>query len=68
VVVDNARRLINKTIDIVVTSVLQTTAGKMIFGRHIEAGGAAQAAAPDRDDAKGRPRPAAPPAAAPQNS
>ncbi len=34
VVVDNARRLISKTIDITVTSVLQTTAGKMIFGRH----------------------------------
>lgn len=34
VVVDNARRLISKTIDISVTSVLQTTAGKMIFGRH----------------------------------
>jgi hypothetical protein len=31
--VDNARRLISKTIDISVTSVLQTTAGKMIFGR-----------------------------------
>src|SRR6476646_9639345 len=38
VVVDNARRLIGKTIDIVVTSVLQTTAGKMIFGRFIEQG------------------------------
>ncbi|HXG55338.1 MAG TPA: PIN domain-containing protein [Vicinamibacterales bacterium] len=37
VVVDNARRMISKTIDIVVTSVLQTTAGKMIFGRYIEA-------------------------------
>ncbi len=37
VVVDNARRLIGKNIDIVVTSVLQTTAGKMIFGRHIDA-------------------------------
>lgn len=36
VVVDNARRMISKTIDVVVTSVLQTTAGKMIFGRHIE--------------------------------
>lgn len=36
VVVDNARRLISKTIDITVTSVLQTTAGKMIFGRHDE--------------------------------
>jgi len=36
VVVDNARRLISKTIDISVTSVLQTTAGKMIFGRFDE--------------------------------
>jgi len=36
VVVDNARRMISKTIDVVVTSVLQTTAGKMIFGRYIE--------------------------------
>ncbi len=33
VVVDNARRLIGKTADVAVTSVLQTTAGKMIFGR-----------------------------------
>jgi uncharacterized protein YacL len=33
VVVDNARRLISKTIDISVTSVLQTTAGKMIFAK-----------------------------------
>ena len=38
VVVDNARKMISKTIDIVVTSVLQTTAGKMIFGRYIEVG------------------------------
>jgi len=37
VVVDNARRMISRNIDIVVTSVLQTTAGKMIFGRYIEA-------------------------------
>jgi uncharacterized protein YacL len=36
VVVDNARRMISKTIDIVVTSVLQTTAGKMIFGRYLD--------------------------------
>ncbi len=36
VVVDNARRMIGRNIDIVVTSVLQTTAGKMIFGRFIE--------------------------------
>jgi uncharacterized protein YacL len=40
VVVDNARRMISKNIDIVVTSVLQTTAGKMIFGRYMEAPGA----------------------------
>lgn len=33
VVVDNARKLLSKTIDITVTSVLQTTAGKMIFAR-----------------------------------
>jgi uncharacterized protein YacL len=33
VVVDNARKLIGKNADIAVTSVLQTTAGKMIFGR-----------------------------------
>ena len=45
VVVDNARKMISKTIDIVVTSVLQTTAGKMIFGRFIEAGMAAAASA-----------------------
>jgi len=36
VVVDGARRMINKTIDITVTSVHQTTAGKMIFGRYDE--------------------------------
>jgi uncharacterized protein YacL len=33
VVVDGARRFINKTVDIVVTSTHQTPAGKMIFGR-----------------------------------
>jgi uncharacterized protein YacL len=33
VVVDGGRRAINKTVDITVTSVHQTTAGKMIFGR-----------------------------------
>ena len=36
VVVDNAKRMISKTIDISVTSVLQTTAGKMIFGKYEE--------------------------------
>ena len=34
VVVDGGRRAINKTVDIIVTSVHQTTAGKMIFGRY----------------------------------
>jgi uncharacterized protein YacL len=48
VVVDNARKMISKTIDIVVTSVLQTTAGKMIFGRYVEAGAGAPATAPER--------------------
>src|SRR5207244_496101 len=38
VVVDHARSKIGKTLDIVVTSVLQTTAGRMIFGRHVEPG------------------------------
>jgi uncharacterized protein YacL len=36
VVVDNSRRWIGQTIDITVTSVLQTTVGKMIFGRYNE--------------------------------
>ena len=33
VVVDGARRLINRTVEILVTSIHQTPAGKMIFGR-----------------------------------
>jgi len=33
VVVDGARRMINKSVDAIVTSVHQATAGKMIFGR-----------------------------------
>jgi uncharacterized protein YacL len=33
VVVDNARKMMGKNVDISVTSVLQTTAGKMIFGK-----------------------------------
>lgn len=36
VVVDNAKRCISRTIDVTVTSVLQTTAGKMIFGKFDE--------------------------------
>ncbi|MCX6552896.1 MAG: PIN domain nuclease [Acidobacteria bacterium] len=59
VVVDNARKMISKTIDIVVTSVLQTTAGKMIFGRHIEPGMAPQMPPSDRDEAR-RSRPSTP--------
>jgi len=42
VVVDNARKMIGKTIDISVTSVLQTTAGKMIFGKWDERAGVAR--------------------------
>jgi uncharacterized protein YacL len=58
VVVDNARKMISKTIDIVVTSVLQTTAGKMIFGRYIEPG--VPAAAAPGQPASAAARPAAP--------
>lgn len=36
VVVDNSRKMIGQTVDITVTSVLQTTVGKMIFGRYNE--------------------------------
>ncbi len=50
VVVDNARKMIGKNIDIAVTSVLQTTAGKMIFGKFDE-----------RAAASATPREAAPP-------
>lgn len=39
VVVDGARKMINKTVDISVTSVHQTPAGKMIFGRYDEKSG-----------------------------
>src|SRR5271169_3265623 len=49
VVVDNARKMIGKTIDVSVTSVLQTTAGKMIFGKW------------DERSAVMQPRPAEPP-------
>ena len=66
VVVDNARKMIGKTIDVVVTSVLQTTAGKMIFGRFIDAAVAAQTvptAVPDGEVTR-RPRSQMPPSAA----
>jgi uncharacterized protein YacL len=71
VVVDNARKMIGKTVDVVVTSVLQTTAGKMIFGRFLDQGAAAQAGpAPvaavtgDAESSSRRPRPQTPPSAA----
>lgn len=50
VVVDGARKMINKTVDISVTSVHQTPAGKMIFGRFDEktVEGAAPSSAPAR--------------------
>jgi uncharacterized protein YacL len=46
VVIDNARKMIGKTIDISVTSVLQTTAGKMIFGKWDERSGSRQDSKP----------------------
>jgi uncharacterized protein YacL len=64
VVVDNARKMIGKTIDIVVTSVLQTTAGKMIFGRFLDPALAAAAAPTPSVDADRKVRAAVPPAAA----
>jgi uncharacterized protein YacL len=63
VVVDNARRLIGKNIDMVVTSVLQTTAGKMIFGR------AEEQRSDARDSREYRDRPSRPtPVPAPSSS
>jgi TRAM domain len=69
VVIDNARSRIGKNLDIVVTSVLQTTAGRMIFGRHVEpgtvhagpglAGDAARGERPAAEESPRRPRPAA---------
>jgi uncharacterized protein YacL len=60
VVVDNARSKIGRNLDIIVTSVLQTTAGRMIFGRHAEAGAAAAPSGnAEREDPGRRPRSAA---------
>jgi len=50
VVVDNARRMIGKTIATQVTSVLQTTAGKMIFGRFPEETEMAAGTQPPKQD------------------
>ncbi len=62
VVVDNARKMIGKTIDISVTSVLQTTAGKMIFGKFDERGmtGMAKPEMRPPDLRKSNPQPASP--------
>ena len=62
VVVDGARRMINKSVDVIVTSVHQTTAGKMIFGRleeRMEQAGPAlrQAAGAGRGESGGGARP-----------
>jgi len=68
VVVDNARRLIGKNVDMVVTSVLQTTAGKMIFGR-VEDGKAETRPEPrDPRDFRDRPSRPTPIPAAPASS
>jgi uncharacterized protein YacL len=65
VVVDNARSRIGRSLDIVVTSVLQTTAGRMIFGRMTGEAPAqttdtpVKTERPDRDETMRRHRPAA---------
>jgi len=56
VVVDGARRLINKTVDITVTSVHQTTAGKMIFGRIDERSEGSSRSGPPQGVPEGAPR------------
>ncbi len=53
VVVDNARKFISQNIEISVTSVLQTTAGKMIFGRYDERGVARQSSGQFRPPSSG---------------
>lgn len=52
VVVDHARKHISKTVDVVVTSVLQTAAGKMIFGRCDERAGCAEGRAGGRQESR----------------
>jgi uncharacterized protein YacL len=70
VVVDNARKMIGKTVDISVTSVLQTTAGKMIFGKFDERGQTGMAKPESRppDTRKSNPQPSAPEHSAPAGS
>ena len=65
VVVDNARQRIGKNVDIIVTSVLQTTAGRMIFGKCVDSPAGAdtpvrqQGERVEREESGRRPRPAA---------
>jgi uncharacterized protein YacL len=54
VVVDQGKRAIGRTIEVTVTSVLQTTAGKMIFCRWPEANAVAQAETEARREARDR--------------
>jgi uncharacterized protein YacL len=71
VVVDGARRLLNRTVEILVTSVHQTPAGKMIFGRLDDRPDSGshraiptspmEAAPPTNGDGNGHTRPEAPP-------
>jgi uncharacterized protein YacL len=70
VVVDNAKKMISKTIDISVTSVLQTTAGKMIFGKFDERlhASAAAASAEKGHDRPPRNKPPEPVAAGPEKT
>ena len=49
--------MISKTIDIAVTSVLQTTAGKMIFGKFDDRMHAVAAGGPERTGAEKHERP-----------
>ncbi len=58
VVVDGARKMINKTVDVIVTSVHQTTAGKMIFGRYDERGEQVGRAPSTNAESQPGPRPA----------
>jgi hypothetical protein len=46
VVVDHARKMIGRSVDISVTSVLQTASGKMIFGKMDENGKSVDAPRP----------------------
>ena len=64
VVVDNARKMIGKNVDISVTSVLQTTAGKMIFGKFDERARRCRLGLPSRRPELRKPAPQ--PAAVPE--